>query len=77
MILDLVYRVHRDCIEDDYAPGPQMNQLVAIPMSSDCLSKGRGESCYSQEGMHFSELDIEVPSYDDLRSWILPDDLIG
>jgi hypothetical protein len=54
-----------------------MNQLVAIPMSSDCLSKGRGESCYSQEGMHFSELDIEVPSYDDLRSWILPDDLIG
>ena len=77
MIRHQFYRVCHDCVGDLEVPDPQQVELVAINMCGCFPSQGGYKLGYGQQGVHLTELAIQVSSYDDLRSCILLDDVLS
>ena len=77
MVRHLGYRVRHNRVGDPDVSGPQLVQLVALLVGRRPLPESWGESSLCQDGVHFIELPIEVPTQYDLGGWILPDDALS
>ena len=77
MIRDLVHRLGYHRIGDGDVSGPQLVQVVTLPMCDRALFECRGESRSNHLTVDFCHLSIEVSTDDYLSLRILSDDALN